>query len=63
MIEREGEDVMLHAQMVIERDFKRAREEGRKEKAINIAKKMLDEKIEINLIYKITGLKKEQFME
>ena len=67
MIEREGEDVMLHAQMVIERDFKRAREEGRKngeeQKAINIAKKMLDEKIDINLISKITGLKKEQFME
>lgn len=50
-------------QKVIERDFKRAREEGRKEKAINIAKKMLDEKIDINLISKITGLKKEQFME
>ena len=65
---------MLHAQKVIERDFKRAREEGRKEgmlhaqkvieqKAINIAKKMLDEKIDVNLISKITGLKKEQFME
>ena len=90
LIEEEGEDAMLHAQMVIERDFKRAREEGRKEgmlhaqkvierdfkqareegkkegieqKAINIAKKMLDEKIDINLISKITGLKKEQFME
>ena len=90
LIEEEGEDAMLHAQMVIERDFKRAREEGRKEgmlhaqkvierdfkkareegkkegieqKAINIAKKMLDEKIDINLITKITGLKKEQFME
>ena len=74
LIEEEGEDAMLHAQMVIERDFKRAREEGRKEgmlhaqkvieqKAINIAKKMLDEKIDVNLISKITGLKKEQFME
>ena len=67
LIEEEGEDAMLHAQMVIERDFKRAREEGRKngeeQKAINIAKKMLDEKIDINLITKITGLKKEQFME
>ena len=90
LIEEEGEEAMLHAQMVIERDFKRAREEGRKEgmlhaqkvierdfkkareegkkegieqKAINIAKKMLDEKIDINLISKITGLKKEQFME
>ena len=113
LIEREGEDAMLHAQMVIRRDFERAKEEGRKEgmlhaqevirrdfekakeegrregmlhaqevirrdfeKAkqeerregkkegiIQVAKKMLAEKIDINLISKLTGLRKEQFMQ
>ena len=64
---REG---MLHAQEVIRRDFKRAekrgREEGRKEgklkKAIEVAKNMLKENFDVDLISRLTGLKKEQFM-
>ena len=35
-------------------------EEGRKEKEIEIAKKMLNEKMAIDLIIKITGLSKEE---
>lgn len=35
-------------------------EEGRKEKEIEIAKKMLNEKMSIDLIMKITGLTKEE---
>lgn len=83
--EKEGEDAMLHAQMVIRRDFEKAKEEGRREgmlhaqevirrdfeKAnkeerekgiIEIAKKMLNEKVDIDFIMKITGLKKEQIL-
>ena len=85
LIEKEGEDAMLHAQMVIRRDFEKAKEEGRREgmlhaqevirrdfeKAkkegrekgiIEIAKKMLNEKVDIDFIIKITGLKKEQIL-
>ena len=31
LVEKEGEDAMLHAQMVIRRDFEKAKEEGRRE--------------------------------
>ncbi len=67
LIEREGDDGMLHAQMVIRRDFenvrKKAIEEGRKEGILDLAKKMLAEKIDADLISKLTGLRKEQFMK
>ena len=64
---KEGrEEGMLHAQMVIRRDFERAKEEGRKEgklkNAMQVAKNMLKENFDIELISKLTGLKKEQFM-
>ena len=36
---------------------------GKLEQAILDAKKMLEEKLDVNLIMKITGLKKEQFMK
>ena len=61
---REG---MLHAQEVIRRDFERAKEEGRKEgklkNAIEVAKNMLKENVDIDFITRVTGLKKEQFMQ
>ena len=71
LIERKGDDGMLHAQMVIRRDFENARkkaieegrEEGRKEGILELAKKMLAEKIDVDLISKLTGLKKEQFIK
>ena len=75
LIEREGEDAMLHAQMVIRRDFERAKEEGRREGKeegreegkeagiMSIAKKMLEEKVDLDFIIRITGLTKEQLMK
>ena len=42
---------------------RKSRQEGRKEEALTLAKKMIKEKIDVNLVMKITGLKKEQFME
>ena len=104
LIEKEGEDAMLHAQMVIRRDFEKAKEEGRREgrregmlhaqevirrdfekakeegrregmlhaqeemkkvqlkELINMAKGFIKEKVSVDVVEKITGLKKEQFM-
>ena len=36
---------------------------GKMQQAIIVAKKMLAENLDVNLIMKITGLKKEQFMK
>lgn len=91
LIGKEGDEGMLHAQMVLKRDAERIKkqaiEEGLKEgikkgikegrtegkiegtiegsmkKAITIAKNMLKENFDIELISKITGLKKEQFIK
>ena len=61
-----GEDNMSHAQEVIrkheERLERKAKKEGRKESLIDVAKKMLQEKVDIDFIMKMTGLKKEEFM-
>ena len=74
---REG---MLHAQEVIRRDFEKAKEEVRREgmlhvqeikekmrkeqleKLINMAKGLIKENVSIDIVEKITGLKKEQFI-
>lgn len=40
-----------------------AREEGKKEASIEIAKKMLENNIEINLISKITKLSEEEILK
>ena len=61
---------MSHAQEVIrkheERLERKARQEGRKEgrkdSLVDVAKKMLQQKFDIEIITQITGLKKEQFM-
>ena len=58
----EGSDIM-HVHEVIRRDREKSRNEGKLEQAIIVAKKMLAEKLDVNLIMKITGLKKEQFMK
>lgn len=42
---------------------KKGRKEGKQESLINVAKKMLMEKVDIDFITKITGLKKEQFVK
>ena len=41
---------------------KEGRKEGLQEAALTLAKKMLNEKIDIDLITKITGIKKEQIL-
>ena len=52
---------------VIRRDREKSRKKGIKEgimkKAILDAQKMLAENLDVNLIMRITGLKKEQFMK
>ena len=83
LMEKEGEDAMLHAQMVIRRDFENAkkkgikegleegrkegkeegRKEGRKEGIMSVAKKMLEEKVDLDFIIRITGLTKEQLLK
>ena len=79
LIEKEGDDGMLHAQMVIRRDFENVRKkaieegmkegrqkgmkEGRQKGMLDVAKKMLAENFDIDLISKLTGLTKEQFMK
>ena len=59
---REG---MLHAQEVMRRDFKNAQEKMKKEeleRLIKMAKSFIKENVSVNVVEKITGLKKEQFM-
>ena len=79
LIKREGDEGMLHAQMVIRRDFEKARQEGRQEgkqegrqegilegrkkSLIDVAQKMLNQKIDVSIISKVTGLKKEEFIK
>ena len=62
----EGDDIM-HVHEVLRRDREKyaqeAKKEGKLEQAIIDAQKMLAEKIDVNLIMRITGLKKEQFMK
>lgn len=47
----------------VEEAIEEGKEEGRKEGILDLAKKMLAEKIDVDLISKLTGLKKEQFMK
>ena len=62
----EGSDIM-HVHEVLRRDREIARKDGIKtgklQQAIIVAKKMLAENLDVNLITKITGLKKEQCMK
>ena len=68
-IVKEGSDYMLAAeQMVIDENRRiraegraQGRAEGRLSGRIEDAKNMLKEKIDINIIEKVTGLKREQF--
>ena len=55
---RKGSDTM-HVHEILRRD----REKSKKEGVIMVAKRMLEEKMDVNLIMRITGLKKEQFMK
>ena len=75
---KEGESMKLAVERMLDKEYakrdrksrqegrkegtKEAKERGRKEDALSLAKKMLKEKIDINIVMKITGLKKEQLM-
>ena len=75
LIKKEGEEAMLHAQMVIRRDFENAkkkgikegleegRKEGRKEGIMSVAKKLLEEKVDMDVIEKVTGLTRQQLIK
>ena len=75
---KEGDKMKLAVEKMLDREYakrdrksrqegkkegiKEGKEKGRKEEALELAKKMIKEKIDVNLVMKITGLKKEQFM-
>ena len=52
---------MLEAEQIVIDENRRIRAEGRIEGIITTAKNMLKEKIDINIIEKVTSLKREQF--
>ena len=58
-----GEDNMSHAQEVIRKHSERERKEERKATLMEVVQKMLNEKLDIDLISRITGIKKEQFIK
>ena len=68
---RKGDDIMSHVHEVLRRDAERERKkilqegriEGAKESLMAVAKKMLMEKVDVEFISKITGLKKEEFVK
>ena len=66
ILKEEGDGSMSHVHEVLRRDVERekrkAKQEGRKESLIDVAKRMLQEKVDIDFIMKMTGLKKEEFM-
>ena len=78
ILKEEGDDGMSHVHEVLRKDAERERKkaiaeglaegtekgitQGRTESLINVAKKMLKEKVDIDFIIKITGLKKEQIL-
>ena len=71
---KEGENMKLAVEKMLDREYaardrksrqegrREGKQEGKKEAVLILAKKMVKEKIDINLIMKITGLKKEQLM-
>ena len=54
---------MSHAQEVIRKHAERERKEERKATLMEVVQKMLNEKLDIDLISRITGIKKEQFIK
>ena len=54
---------MMHAKEVLRRDRLNAIKKGRMEVQLSIAKKMLEEKVDIDFIIRMTGLTKEQIIK
>ena len=75
---KEGENMKLAVEKMLDREYaardrksrqegrkegrREGKQEGKKEAVLILAKKMVKEKIDINLVMKITGLNKEQLM-
>lgn len=57
-----GEEYMLAVKERIDAEFKMHENRGKQKEALNLAKKMYKEKIDVETIEKITGLKREKFM-
>ena len=53
---------MLASVEMLEKERRRDIKRGRKEEKVSLAKKMLKENFAIEIIEKITGLKREKFM-
>ena len=68
-IKKEGEKDMIlemienENRALIQKGRREGKREGKRERAIEIAKNMLKEKLDINLIMKMTGLTKEQILK
>ena len=62
ILKEEGDGSMSHVHEVLRRDAERERRKGKQEGIISVAKRMLQEKFDPDVISKITGLRKEQFM-
>ena len=57
---KEGESMKLAVERMLDKEYAKRDRKSRQEEALSLAKKMLKEKIDINIVMKITGLKKEQ---
>ena len=55
-------NMKLAVERMLDREYAERDRKSRKEAALTLAKKMLNEKIDIDLITKITGIKKEQIL-
>ena len=55
-------NMKLAVERMLDREYAARDRKSRKEAALTLAKKMLNEKIDIDLITKITGIKKEQIL-
>ena len=53
----------LAVEKMLDKEYAKRDRKSRQEETLVLAKKMIKEKIDVNLVMKITGLKKEQFME
>ena len=55
---KEGESMKLAVERMLDKEYAKRDRKSRQEEALSLAKKMLKEKIDINIVMKITGLKK-----
>ena len=63
ILKEEGDGSMSHVHEVLRKDAERERKEERKATLMEVVQKMLNEKLDIDLISRITGIKKEQFIK